>query len=106
MAQCSDDHVAVVQHAQATVNVFELIVGVLLSADSTGNDSTGTRFDFRSQRDLATEVQVARNRRNLIEMNAHQASPFCAPIASVCETPKTFAKAAASAPVQSEVPSP
>ena len=45
-----------VQHAQAAINVFQLIVNVLLAADSADHDRARPRLDFSAQRNLMPEV--------------------------------------------------
>src|SRR4029077_5112597 len=65
----SGDHIACMQNAQTAVNVFQLIVNAFLAADPADPDRPWPRFDFRRERNLTSQLQIASNRADFIEMN-------------------------------------
>ncbi len=91
MPERADDDIAIMQHAQTPVHVFELVVNALLPAHPPDHDRARTRFDFLGQRHLPAEPQIARHGSDLVEMRANHGSSFRAVIASICGTPKIFA---------------
>src|SRR5687767_11706371 len=76
MSERPYDHIAAVHFAHPAVNVLELIVGVLVVQNASGDDRARNDFDLLGKGERLTEVQPPRHRRDLVDGDPYGRSSF------------------------------